>query len=196
MNRGASSDVQAEWAKSANEPAHLVELRFDTGDGGTIYLTDSYRSVVWNGHTYLANGDPLGFSGLQESAEMRVAEVMVQLSAVDQTMLAIFAAANWIDRRILIYKMFFDQSNEALMVDPVAIHDGRMDEPALAEDPDSGTSVLTVTSRDQFSDFDRLSGRHTNSVEQKLFFPSDTGFDLVTQIAGKQASLQWGAATP
>jgi hypothetical protein len=35
--------------------------------------------------------------------------------------------------------MFFDQTNEALMVDPVAIHDGRMDEPALAEDPDGGS---------------------------------------------------------
>jgi hypothetical protein len=81
MNRGATAAVQAEWAKSANEPAHLVELRFDAGDGGTIYLTDSYRSVTWNGNTYLASGDVLGFSGLQESAEMRVAEVMVQLSA-------------------------------------------------------------------------------------------------------------------
>jgi hypothetical protein len=196
MNRGASAAVQAEWAKSANEPAHLVELRFDAGDGGTIYLTDSYRAIVWNGNTYLASGHLLDFSGLQESAEMRVTEVMVQLSGVDQTMIALFAAAKWIDRRLLIYRMFFDQTNEALMVDPVAIHDGRMDEPTLAEDPDNGSSILTVTSRDQFADFDRLSGRHTSSVEQKLFFPTDTGFDLVSQIAGKQVSLQWGAATP
>jgi hypothetical protein len=196
MNRGASAAVQVEWAKSANEPAHLVELRFDSGDGGTIYLTDSYRSVIWGGNTYLANGHLLDFSGLQESAEMRVADLTVQLSAVDQVMVSAFTTKQWIDRRLLIYRMFFDQTNEALMVDPVAIHDGRMDEPRLDENPEGGTSVLTVKSTDQFADFERLSGRHTNSVEQKLFFPSDTGFDLVSALAGKQVSLQWGAAQP
>jgi hypothetical protein len=196
MNRGASATIQTEWAKAANAPAHLIEIRFDVADGGTIYLTDSYRNITWNGNTYLGNGDLIGFSGLTESSELRITDAAFQFSGVDQTLLALFLAKNWIDRRLLLYKCFFNTSTEALLVDPVAIHDGRMDEPMLEEDGAGGTSTLTVHSRDQFADFERLSGRHTNSVEQKLLFPTDTGFDLVTQIAGKQVSLLWGAATP
>jgi hypothetical protein len=38
--------VQAEWAKSQNAPCHLVELQFDAADGGTVYITDSYRTIT------------------------------------------------------------------------------------------------------------------------------------------------------
>jgi hypothetical protein len=52
MNRGASAAVQAEWAKAQNAPAHLVELQFDVADGGTVYVTDSYRTISYGGNSY------------------------------------------------------------------------------------------------------------------------------------------------
>lgn len=192
--RGATAAVQTEWAKAANEPAHLVEVRFDAGDGGTVYLTDSWRNVTWpaNGKTYFAQGHLLGFNGLIESADMQITDVTMQLSGVDQTWISIILGKQYIDRRLLIYKMFFNQSTEQLIVDPFVLHDGRMDEPSIDEDPGSGKCVVTIKSRDVFADFERLAGRHTCPNDQNLFFPSDRAFDMNAQLVGQRLQLMWG----
>lgn len=190
--RGASAAVQTEWAKAANEPAHLVEVRFDVADGGTQRLTDSWRNVDWGGNTYFALGHMLGFDGLVESADLRVTDLTLTLSGVDQAWIANILGKQYIDRRLLIYQMFFNQSTEQLIVDPVAIHDGRLDEPSINEDPANGSCLVLVKSRDVFSDFERLSGRHTNPNDQNLFFPNDRAFDMNAQLVGQRTQLMWG----
>lgn len=192
--RGASAAVQAEWAKSANEPAHLVEVRLDAADGGTVYLTDSWRAVSYAGNVYSGLGQMLGFDGLVEAVDMRVTDLSFRLSGVDQSWVSIVLSKQYIDRRLLIYQMFFDQTNEQLIVNPVVIHDGRMDEPTIEEDPASGKCVVTISSRDQFADFERLSGRHTNPNDQNLFFPNDRAFDMNAQLVGQRLQVLWGAA--
>jgi hypothetical protein len=195
-NRGASAAVQTEWAKVANQPAHLIEVRFDAGDGGTQYMTDSYRAISWGGNSYAPLGHVLSFQGISESAEMRVANASLTLSGVASTWISNLLTKNYIDRRLLVYKAFFNTSTEALIVDPVAIHDGRMDEPVLQEDPSTGKCEITLASRDQFADFERLTGRHTNSIDQNLWFPADRAFDLLDQNAGRATAIVWGKVPP
>jgi len=194
--RGASAAFLTESAKAANQPAHLFEARFDAADGGTLYFTDSYRNITWGGNTYTALGHLIGFTGLTESAELRITDVRVTFSAVDQTMVSQVLQKQYLDRRLVIYKAFFDEATQAIVVDPVSIHDGRMDEPTLNEDPEGGRSTVQVVSHDQFADFERKSGRHTNPTDQALFFPSDKAFDMVAQNAGSQVTLTWGAPAP
>ena len=194
--RGASVAVLAELALQANQPAHLFELRFDATDGGTLYFTDSYRAITWNNQIYSAGGHLISFSGLTESAELRIADVKGQLSGVDQTMIAQILLKQYLDRRLLIYKAFFDEATQAIKVDPFPIHDGRMDEPTIDEDPGTGKSIVQITSHDQFADFERRAGRHTNPADQNLHFPNDRCFDLMAQNAGSQVVTVWGAARP
>jgi hypothetical protein len=194
--RGASVAVLAELAAAQNQPAHLFEFRFDVADGGTLYFTDSYRTISWSGNTYTAAGHLLSFSGLTESAELRITDVKGQLSGVDQTMIAQILTKQYMDRRVLIYKVMFNTATQAIIVDPFPIHDGRMDEPSLQEDPDTGKSIVQITSHDQFVDFERKMGRHTNPADQNLFFPTDRSFDLVAQNAGSQITITWGAVRP
>lgn len=189
MNRGASAAVQAEWAKAANAPAHLMEVRFDTADGGTVRITDSYRPITWGGNVYAAAGDLLSFGGLTESFELRVADITVELSGVNQAYIAAFLQRKYVDRRLLIYQCFFDAS-EALVVDPFAIHDGRMDDPRIVEDPEAGRCIVQVSSRDQFADFEKLNGRHTNPHDQNVFFPADRAFDNLVQRNSR--TFTWG----
>lgn len=189
--RGASAAVQAEWAKAANQLAHLLELRLDAADGGTLYRTDSYRTISWGGNSYLALGDFLGFSGLTESAEQRITDVTVTFSGVDQTWLSIVQLKQLLDRRLLIYKVFFNTATEAVIVDPVSIHDGRISEYSVQEEA-SGKCEVTLHSQDQFADFQRLSGRHTNPNDQNIWFPADRGFDLTAQNAYQRRQLIWG----
>ena len=185
--RGLSAAALTQINAAQNAPFHLFEAYFDSG---TAYATDAARDVAWGGHTYLANGNLLGFSGVQESADLQVTEAQVQLSGVDQTWVALVLAENYIDRRIVIYKAFLDTATDALIVDPGAIFDGRMDSPTIEEDPGSGKCTVTLTATSHWVDFERRPGRHTNLAEQKSFFPTDTAFRYVTE---QTRTITWGA---
>lgn len=189
MNRGASAAVQAQWAAWQNSPLHLAELAFDSADGGSLYITDAYKPVVWNSNTYAAVGHFLNFSGLQESMDLRVSDLTFQLSGVDQAYIAVFSQRKYIDRRLVINQAFFGTA-DALVVDPFPIHDGRMDFPRFVLDPDGGTATIDVASKDEFADFERLSGRHTNPHDQNVWFANDRSFDKLAQI--NAGSFVWG----
>lgn len=187
MNRGASADVIAEIALAANRPVHLFELYLS---GATTYATDAYRQVTWNGVDYPALGHFLDFDGVEESSDMTINQCRVQLSGVDQTLIAAILAYEYIDRRLVIRKGFLTGS-EALMIDPLPIFDGRVDAPEIAEDPATGACTVTIAASSHWIDFERTPGRHTNHEEQQLWFPGDLGFEYVSQL---NRQIKWGSA--
>jgi hypothetical protein len=192
MNRGASAAVISEWAKAANAPAILARFAFDAGEGGVVGLTDAYRAVTFAGDAYGAGGHLLGFSGLAESSELRIREVTVSLSGVDQSWVSIVLSKTYIGRSLQMRRMFFDPANEALLVDPVLLFDGQMEEPKVDDDPASGKCIVSIMARDQFADFERRNGRHTNANDQNMWFPNDRAFDLWPQLAIQSRTFVWG----
>ena len=185
MYRGATSDVLAQIVAQANQPCHLFEMYLDTG---TAYLTDSYTDIIWNGNNYLAAGQLLSFGGIEETATVQVTSVQVQFSGVDQEEIALFLSNEYIDRRFMIYKAFV--VNNAVVVDPIAIFDGRIDAPVVNEDPVNGTCTFTLSVAQHWSDFQRLPGRHTCNADQQTFFPGDLGFEFVSSLV--DMTLYWG----
>lgn len=184
--RGASTAARAELAKDANRPFHLFELYLDAA---TTYATDSYRAVVWNGHTYLANGHYLDYDTIEETAELTVNQTRVTLSGVDQSEIAGVLSYEYIDRRLVIRKAFL-ADDETVVVDPFPILDGRCDAPSVVENPDDGTCTVVITAGNHWIDFERKPGRHTNHQEQQLHFPGDLFFEYVSEI---NKEIKWGA---
>jgi hypothetical protein len=193
-----SAAMLAEVVKAKSQPIHLVEVRFDAGDGGVAYMTDAYRAITWGGNSYLAVGHFLGFDGIEETAEVKTSVVKVSLSGVDQTWIARMLSRQYLGRTLVIYKGFLDTSTDALLVDPVAIVQGPMDAPEIDEDPSGGTCIVTVGVTSLGADFDSPTGRHTNLVEQQVYFPADTAFKLCAQVSGQLAGRQvyWGVPNP
>lgn len=191
--RGASVAVLAEMAKSANEPFHLIEARFDVADGGTVYATDSFRSVTWGGHTYLALGNFLNYDAVDESAEMKVTQATVTLSGVDQVWMSNLLTLQYIGRTMVVYKAFYNTSG-GVIVDPFAILQGPMDEPETSEDPAGGTHFITIRVTSQGADLQAPAGFHTNVAEHQAIFAGDMGFEFAAQVAGELASksVYWG----
>lgn len=185
--RGASTATRNEIAADANRPFHLFELYLDAA---TTYATDGYKSVVWNGNTYLANGHFLGFDSIEETAELIAGQTRITLSGVDQSEIAGVLLYEYIDRRLVIRKAFW-ATDESVVVDPVPILDGRCDAPAVVENPDDGTCTVVLTAGNHWVDFERRPGRHANHQEQQLHFPGDNFFEFVSEI-NKQ--IKWGAA--
>lgn len=187
MDRSASAAFLTELLKSRSEPCHLLEFVFDDG---TIRLTDAWKSITWNGNTYNANGHFLGFSGLRETFDMQIPTVGISLSAVDQSWIAVALTKEYIDRPVRIYKGFIDYVN-GVVSDPLLIFDGCMDAMPIQDDPDGGTCTIAVSATNQWADFERRTGRHTNNNEQQALFPGDLFFERAGQ---SNRQIKWGAA--
>ena len=182
-DRGMSAAVLTEVAKSQNEPFHLVEIYFTSG---TAYLTDAFKEITWNSNTYLAAGSFLTFSDITEENALTVSEIEVQLTGVDRNYLVDVLNERFMDQNLIIRKGFFDSSN-AVIVDPIIIYSGKMDEPTIIES--SETCTVSVKVANLFVDFLKTTGRYTNDESQKLFFPNDNGFQYAHQIIKE---INWG----
>lgn len=183
--RGASAAVITELGKTQNQPFHLVDVIFD---GTPIYVTDAWANVAWNAKTYTALGHFIGFSDIEESSALQVANLTAQLSGVDQSLISAVLSENYIDRTLRIYKGFLDD-NAAVIASPILIFEGRMDAPTIEENPDDGSCTVSIAATNAWVDFERKSGRHTNHEEQQLFFPGDKGFEFVSEITSE---ITWG----
>ncbi len=187
MDRGSSSAFQTEVAKGQNRPIHLAEVYFDDE---TVYMTDSFKNITFNSNEYIAVGHFMGFSDIEEAAEVMVSSVTLSLSGIDQAWISRVLNKAYIDRTIKIYTAFLDDAM-ALVIDPVLIFEGRMDTPSISEDPDSGKSSVSVSATNSWVDFSRKTGRHTNHEEQQIHFAGDKGFEFASEIV---SDIKWGQA--
>jgi len=185
-DRDFTSAMLTELAEPVLLPAYLCELAFDSG---TLYMTDADQDIAWNSNTYLRTGGLLSFSGLQETGELLINQITASLSGVDTSAaMAKVLADDFLDRDMII-RLALRDSNFDVIADPIIIFQGRMDGPSIAEDPDSGTSTVTVRGTPAFADFGRKPGRHTNYEEQQFYFPSDEGMEFVSEIP---KVISWG----
>lgn len=186
MDRSASAAVLTEIAAASCRPVHFLKIVFD---GSTVYMTDAYREIVWDGQSWVAMGHFLSFSDIEESGGIEVSSCTIGLSGVDQAYISIFLNNNFIDRETSIWKGFLD-SSMSVISSPILIFNGRINRPGITEDPDNGTCTLAIDAASNWVDFQRIPGRHTNHTEQQIWFPGDMGFEFA---ADKTTQLKWGS---
>lgn len=183
--RSMSTALKAALEAGSVEMCYLLRADFDSG---TLRLTDYHRDLSWDSGTWTAAGSLLGFDGLAETGELLVNRITVSLSGVDTSAaMAAVLADDFLDRRLRIW--IAAMSAAAIIADPVLIFDGRMDEPVIGEDPDAGTSVVTITGTAVWGDFGRRPGRHTSDAEQQFHFSGDKGFEFVSELPRE---IKWG----
>jgi hypothetical protein len=185
--RGLSSAMLAAFAGQSVEMCYLLRADFDSG---TLRLTDYARPLTWDSGTWTAAGSLLAFDGLSETGELLVNRISVTLSGVDTSgAMAAVLADDFLDRRLRIWLAVIQSG--AVVADPVMIFDGRMDEPAISESPDNGTSSVSITGTAVWGDFGRRPGRHTSDAEQQFYFSGDLGFEFVSELPKE---IKWGRA--
>lgn len=188
-SRGFSTDALVQVNAQANEPIHLLSIELDIG---TSYLTDYFCNQPYGGHTYLADGNFLDFSPIEESADGQIASGTVTLSGVDQTWISNILNHKYIDRPLIIYKGFIAPATGLLVADPNPIYEARMSGAQSTEDLDSGEARVVIASASIEADIHRFPGRHANDAEQKLWFPLDTGLRWMAWTNNGVAQT-WGA---
>jgi len=191
MSRDFGVDLQTKVAQRTIFVADLVELHLNTA----LYLTsgaidfdyDSPTAPDSGVNTYLAQGQFLSFGNVIESSDLRIGQIDITFTAVDQTTIALLINNQYINKRVVIYRAILDENYSFTSNDVFTIFDGRIIGFSIKEDTQTSTVVVTVAS--QFADFERTNGRRTNPASQSKEFPNDKGFRFSAQVV---KDIKWG----
>ena len=185
-NRSSTAAFQAEIVKSQSQPVHLVEIHFDSPTG-VQYLTDGFVPVTYNSNTYQPLGYLLSFSNIDETTDLQVGNLTLNLSGIDKVYIKYVLEETFVDRKVIIRKAFLSTSDDSLIANPIIIYQGNMNTPSVTESADN--SIVSVEVANQFVDFNKTPGRFTNSESQNLFYPDDKGFEYAPEII---KDIVWG----
>tara|TARA_B100002019_G_scaffold111531_1_gene95945 strand:- start:6888 stop:7466 length:579 start_codon:yes stop_codon:yes gene_type:complete len=170
--------------------AHIVEVTLaDTSNlDYKIYMTDYHKDVSYGGNTYLATGHLLDITDLTTTSDLQINDITITLSGIDATKIAEVLSYNYIDRPLIISRVFFSDNDNIINV-PYPIFAGRINNPSIVDDPNSGTSVVSINASSYLSDFDRKPNRHTNHIEHNFYYPNDDFFSMWGKI---NKEIIWG----
>jgi len=181
--------------------ANLVELDwYDTERDceDPMYLTDAYNNIRWyTDGTYteykefMALGNLGSISAIEEGFDLSSYGITLTLSGIPLEMREdAFVEANfktaYQNRACRIYTVYLDRSYNVIS-EPVLLFAGQMDECNL-DISSTITMQLSVASR--LINWEIPRGGRYNTNDQQVWFPADTGFDLIPDLIDKE--LDWG----
>ena len=170
----------------------LVEFQLST----PLYLTNAQFDIAASTETssgtqtYLDQGTFLAYSGVREIDEIRVNNINITFSGASNAYINIALNDNYLHRAFRIYKVFLNNSDMALLTDPIMIYDGAIVGASVQES--ATESVVTFQTANEFYDFDRTAGRKTNNGSQQRVFPGDRGMEFSTSAV---QDIRWGRAS-
>jgi hypothetical protein len=189
-SRGLATAVTDELAKDKITYVDLIELHFDSADGGVQRLTNGQFSIsattTTSSGTYTANGKFLTFESVNETNEARVNEINIILDGVSSTFTNLFLNNNYVERRVVIYRQFLAEDGTAIST-PVMMFDGEIKNFTVNDQLD--TSTVVVKSASVFYNFSDLNGRRSTSSSQQREFSQDRGFDFASTAT---KDIRWG----
>ena len=195
MARSYSTALQDEFKRAKFIAVDLVELYITDANGNadTQYLTNAAFDIDYDGNTYTANGDFLGFSKVSEDFDVRVGKFSIYLSALNNTLLNKVYQYNPEGKRVAIRKAFldFDPMTLDIVDTPILIFDGIIYNLIITES--EATASLQIDCATLWADFERTNGRKTNNNSNWLFqrgLERDTGFEQSGYVGNTE--FKWG----
>lgn len=184
-----------------------VELHIKTASGAsdTLYLNNGGFDISFDSPTapnagtnsYTAQGDFLGFSGVQEDLDVKVGKFTISLSGIGNDYVTKFLNTDVEGSRVCIYKAFLGFGNNgtdplSLVAAPILMYDGNIYNFSINETSTSCT--INVDCSSLFADFERANGRKSNNWANWLF--QGEQYDRCFEKSGwvGQTEFKWGRA--
>ena len=155
------------------------------------YLATGGMDLVYDGNTYTAQGDFIGFSSLSEDFDIKVGKFSIYLSGVFTTLVNTFVNTDYEGRRVRVYKVFLNRTTGAIVGSTaITMFDGQIYNVNIQEGTRSCQITLECSSL--FADFERSAGRKTTNATNWLF--QGTTVDKCMEKAGFVGSqeFKWG----
>lgn len=189
MSRTLHADVVSAIASGSYRYAHLVEIQWDSSNGGTDYLTDAQFDIVDNSQTYTASAFLLSSTTVEESTKISTNSIQISISGVNQTYISALLALNYkyIDRKVVIKRVILGDTN-LVVGESVIVFSGRISSFKVNETLES--SIVTLTVANHWEDFGRVNGRKSNPTHQSKVDPEDEIFEFCSGL--KAEKITWG----
>ena len=71
-------------------PKYDMSFAIVVFDDVTTYMSDAYKTITYDGNDYLGIGFFLGFSEIEETADLTVSSMTISVSGVDQSFISAF----------------------------------------------------------------------------------------------------------
>lgn len=167
--------------------------------GSTVvyYLTNAPQDVQSNGNTYRAFGQFIGMGSVSENATQEIAQIAINISGIqpyeanavnpsESFMETIIKDTTiYIDQPVKIYRSFYGLDN--LEIGSFLLFEGQTVSAAIEYDSENTAAVeLKVSSH--WVNFQRYTGRFTNTNSQQVHYSGDTGFDRAVRV---QKDIIW-----
>lgn len=172
---------QAELERPAPKVVYFMELQFTTS---TQYLSTWNRNFEWNSHLWLGLGGLVSISTISESESRSSNPLSFNLNAADPSWIALAVGNDSVYRRRLALLYMCPIGDDGLLVGtPELCWRGRMD--SLAMGISEGSGSISLKAETAAYSFRRRPTLRINASQHKEVYPTDTGFDYLTELIAK-----------
>ena len=197
-NRGITGALLTAIGKQVVVYYELFEITtVQSGSPVVYYLTNAPQDVQSGGNTYRAFGQFIGMGSVSENATQQIAQIAINISGIqpyednavnpsESFMETIIKDTTvYIDQPVKIFRSFYGLDN--LEIGAFLLFEGQIVSAAIEFDSEATAAVeLKVSSH--WVNFQRYTGRFTNTNSQQSHFSTDTGFDRAVRV---QKDIIW-----
>ena len=179
-----TSGQQTELEKPVTRIAYFAEFQFLSA---TIYTSSINQTVTWGGHDWLGVGRVGSISAVEEKQGTAAQSLTFKLNLADASILSL-SVGGVEEYRGRDAKLYFCPMDEQFrLVDtPVICWRGTMDTMSTSISGEIGQATGQVVLKCETSAYGlkRRPNLRLNAAQQKQRYPSDTGFDYLTDLIG------------
>ena len=186
MTRSLTTAVKNHLATNEIKPVHLITIGFGTPQNLTDCVHDLTSSVSGSSVTYSSSKFLVSYPEVSEETDISKSSISIALSGADQTYISLALGENIVNDSVTIYRAFLDSSN-AIIADPFLLYKGSVETYTINETENSSALTLNIVSH--WADFEKRSGRKTNSTSQQRFFSGDLGMAFSSENV---LDIKWG----
>lgn len=211
MSRELDPILLGEINKAALQPVILCEFLFD---GGDVRFWNGIGDITFDSRTFTGAGNLLGISEYEETEKLEALGLTFTLNGINSSILSVALQEPYQGRVCNLYfgaitlpEEFYlrDESGAVItgedglplylesfgeLAPPYLQFSGLMDVMRITEA--GGTCNVSVTAESKMIILTRSKERRYTDEEQKTEYPSDLGFQFVTQIQDRE--VVWGGA--
>ena len=174
-------------------------VRLDIPDYEVLTFSDYHRSLTLNGTNYTGLGQLLSVTNTVNNLRATPEELSIGISGIPQKNITDILNYRVKGSDLKVYRAFFDvNTGELLNIigNPAGKFQGIVSNFDITDDlemgADLGTVTLTLTATSVVEMLNnKISGRRTNPIDQKLLYPTDVAMDRVPSLA--KSNFNFGA---
>ena len=189
-NRGMSGALTATTKQVTVQYYELVHIDVNNG----YYLTNAPWAIVYDGQTYEAAGNLLEIDGVEENVGFEIESLTVNIGGIDplpgdgDPFIKKILVSDYVDRSVVITRVYYQ---DGAIVDGVVLYSGFINAASAASGLGQDGAAVSLQTSNNWTDFSKLSSRHTNSASQQAAFPGDLGFEFAKEV---QKQVEWKEA--